>query len=576
MIELNLEGGRTRAEALASYLDKLDTELDYESNRRLNGDGTYVGYKTLRDFYKGRQWSFKAEENQTQRMYNYCFIVVESMTAFMAAEEPDNTHEPRDITDELQVILSEQVTKFLKLVHDQNKFHIQFQRGVRVASLTGDCFILGPFWNPVDEQITYRMVERPELVKPIWATDDYTSLQGYLVEYRMDMNRAKSLFKDELAEKGIILVEDNQLKAGEQNDETQTNQPMVVVSEYWDDYEHLTRINGKIIKHWEHDFGFVPGQYLPNIHLPGETRGTSDLENVLDPQQEYNLAASSEKDIMDAVGVPLLWGKELEGLSEIKTGRGTVFSLPEDGELGAIQPSGSPSVIEGYTGRRKADIISIARLNDVVVSGGGNVTQLSGRAMSVIMQGINNSVNLRKPFWKNAIERLNANILVLAEKYVPGAKDIIQGNYKTTCFIPSAYMRSITDELNKLTHKIQSQRTTMKNVGIPSPSEEQKLIKTELEDPILNTELSRQPGGYIAIKQQQEAAANPPPPPPQPGQEGASPETMLNEGQNQGGEMPTPTPGQGATASPQGLVNQQTQQATGAPVMMPGEGDTYA
>ena len=41
--------------------------------------------------------------------------------------------------------------------------------------------------------------------------------------------------------------------------------------------------------------------------------------------------------------------------------------------------------------------------------------------------------------------------------------------------------------------KIQSQYTTMKNVGIPSPKEEQKIMKREWEDPSLMIEISRMP-----------------------------------------------------------------------------------
>lgn len=575
--------GQKREDQLMDYLSTLDEELRYDYDARLNGDGVYVGYKTLRDFYKGKQWSYKPGENATMRSYNYCNVVVENMTAFLASEPPESTHEPRDVTDEVQVVVSEQITKFLKLVHDQNRLAIEFQKGARVGSLTGDTFILGPFWNPVDKVITYRVAERPELVRPIWATDDFSELDGFILRYRMNPKRAERMWARQMKERGIeSLVPDQTGYAGANtptsDDAPKTEQSMVTVTEYYDDSENVIIINGKVIDYVKHDNGFIPCEYIPNVHLPGESRGTSDLENILDAQQEYNIGNSAVKDILDAVGYPLLWGNELENLSEVQTGRGVIYNMPEKSTLNAIQVSGNPSVVENYSDKRKGDITAIAKLNEVVISGAGNVSQMSGRAMSVLMQGINNSVSLRKPFWQAALERLNENILILAEKHVPGAKELIRGNYNTTVFISSAYMRSITDELNKLTHKIQSLKTTMKNVGIPSPTEELKVMKTELDDETLNIELSRQPGlkrtwekedraEQQAQAQQQQIdqelpadAANGP----------SNGGQVLTEDQNQGGELPQATPGQ-RVATPGGAVNQETQQQTGAPVMLEGE-----
>jgi len=125
-------------------------------------------------------------------------------------------------------------------------------------------------------------------------------------------------------------------------------------------------------------------------------------------------------------------------------------------------------------------------------------------------------------------------------------------------------MRSVVDELNKLTHKTQSLETTMKNMGIPSPSEEIKIMKEEMKDPVLNIELSRQPG-LLKQWEAEEAQASMPPPPVAPSG-GAPGQPTLSEGQNQPGESPMAAPGQ-AIATPAGAVNQQTQQSTQSPIL---------
>lgn len=565
-----LEGTESREKLLQRYVNGLDTELDYELNQRVNGDGIYVGYRRLLDFYKGRQWTFQGEENQTMRSYNYCFVVVENMTAFLAAEEPEVSHEPIDVTNDLERVVSEKLTQYLDQVHNYNQLGITFQRGARIGSIFGDTYLLGPYWNPDTGQITYNVAENPELIEPIWATEDFQIIDAYVARYRMSIVRARQVFKRQLEERGITLKDDiignkrgfagweKTGRSGMRIRNELTHQPMVNIKEYLDDKEYLLQIGDELVDYVEHKWNFVPCQHIPNIHLPGEPKGTSDLENLLDPQQEYNIASSGEKDILDAVGFPILWGNEIEGMSEIKTGRGVVFNMPEKARLEAIQVTGNPSVVENYSTRRRDDLIALSRQNDVVVGGGNKTAQLSGRAMAVLMQGINNSVNLRKPYWKNALETLNANILKLSERYVKGADELIRGNYNNTTYISSAYMRSIVDELNKYTHKTQSLQTTMKNIGIASPSDEIKLIKKELEDPVINIETSRQPGLLRQwMKEDQAAAAQAQNPQP----------AQMTEGDNQGGESPAPAPGQASPSSASGQVNQQTQQTTGAPIL---------
>ena len=556
-----LENQQQKEQDLDRYVTDIDSKLEDDYTKRLNGDGTYVGYTTLRDFYKGKQWSYTPEEGATMRTYNYSFVVVENMTAFLASEKPEIIHEPSKVADPLDRVISEQLTKLLNVVHDYNSLHIQFQKGARIGSMIGDTFIVGPFWDKEKRQITYRVVDKPELVRPIWKTDDFTELAGFIMSYRIDLRVAEKMYAEKMKERGITsLVAD---PADTHGQPAPTNQSMANVKIYWDDTEFLLKVKGKILDYVEHKSGFVPCQYIPNIQLPGENKGTSDLENLLDAQQQYNIGASGEKDILDAVAYPILWGNNLDNISEIQTGKGTVYNVPEDSVLNAIQITGNPSVVDNYSKDRRADIISLARQNDVVITGSSSVAQMSGRAMAVIMQGVNNSVNLRKPFWQSAFQNLNANILKMMERYLPESKELIRGNYKTSVFITSAYMRSVVDELNKLTHKTQSLESTMKNMGINSPSEEIKIIKEEMKDPILNIELSRQPGLLRTWEQEEQMAKEEAAAPAQPQVAG---QPTLTEGENQPGESPAPIPGQRMN-TPEGEVNQETQQNTQAPII---------
>ena len=47
-----------QAKKLHKYLLNIESKVRSDWHARVNGDGTYVGYRTLRDFYKGKQWIY--------------------------------------------------------------------------------------------------------------------------------------------------------------------------------------------------------------------------------------------------------------------------------------------------------------------------------------------------------------------------------------------------------------------------------------------------------------------------------------------------------------------------------------
>jgi len=192
-------------------------------------------------------------------------------------------------------------------------------------------------------------------------------------------------------------------------------------------------------------------------------------------------------------------------------------------------------------------MISISGLNQVLYPG-SQTLQATGRALSVVMQGVNNKISLRKEWWIRAFKELNKTILFHAEKYVPEADSIIDGFYQTDVFISSVLLRSVVDEISKFQAKVQSLTTTQKNVGINNPSEEQKLMKEELQDEILATEIAKQPGllhQILADRMAQMNAGG------QPGVNGGGAPVQDPEAD---GENPPPVAGVASPVSPKGAI----------------------
>lgn len=560
-----------RAHELQREIIALEGTIRLDWTKRVYGDGVYVGYKTLRDFYKGKQWSYRKDGNGTMRTYNYTYTIVENMTAFLTNEPPQISSTPRRLDDPLERALAEGRTKILSSVHEDNSIALVFQRAARTASINGDAFIFGAIptfttddaGNATFDRIRYWNVERPEMIRVIWKDENFNEIAGFIKHYRISTAMAQRLFKKEAAELGFVISPDKDFDNLNEVDSTEV--PMTTVKEYWDEREYLLMFgsaSNKVVHYIRHDWGFVPLNWIPNIHLPGEPKGTSDIENELDPQQEYNERASDLADVIKELAKPTYWGKNLDNLTEVRSGQTVIYQVGDDGDIQAMPRSGQTFPVEQYLNERKRDIIALSGMNEVLYPG-NHVMQATGRALSVIMQGVNNKVSLRKEWWVKAFKDLNKSILFHAEQHVPDAKILIDGWYKTDVFISSVLLRSVTDEINKFQAKLQSLTTTQHNVGVPNPSEEQKLMKEELQDEILATEIAKQPGLLHQILQAraQEAMAAE--------EAGGGGAPIATEGDNEEGGNPAPAPGRGSPVSGAGAVRQAAQRG-GAPALVKG------
>lgn len=568
--EFEVGENNPRAKELSEFVTGIDAHLRNDWSKRVYGDGTYSGYQTLRDFYKGKQWSFKKENGGTMRTYNYVFTVVENMTAFLTNEAPQMSCPPRDIADPIERVIAEGKTKLLNTIHEDNFLSLVFQRAARTGSITGDAFIFGAiptFKNNDDgekifDTIRYWNIEKPESIRIIWKDNNFAEIAGFVKQYRISVGLAEKMFAEEIKNSGVKIVADHDHEnPGAIND---SDVPMTTIKEYWDDEEYLLMFSGenKPVHYIKHDWGFVPLQYVPNIHLPGEPKGTSDIEHELDPQQEYNERASDLADIIKEIAAPAYWGKNIDNITEMRSGQIVIYQVGDDAELNAMPKSGTTFPMENYLQERKNDIIALSGLNQVLYPG-SQTLQATGRALSVVMQGVNNKISLRKEWWIKAFKELNISILFLAEKYIEDADHLIDGYYKTDVFISSVLLRSVSDEINKFQSKIQSLTTTQKNVGIQNPSEEQKLMKEELSDEILATEIAKQPGLLHQILQERIAQQNAGQPG-QPGGVGGAPAGIQTEGENAPGENPQSGRGVASPMSAEGAIAQQASR-NGAP-----------
>lgn len=534
-------------DAVYNYLISKEGELESEAFNRLFGVKNAIGgfrragYNVLRDFFEGDQWQYSRDQGSSMSVTNFCRMTVNNYTAFLTQEEPEIDIPPRDPKDDVEVARVKEVEQLLKEILEDNQFYNVFYEGAQNGSLLGDTMIVGPFYYPEEKRIGFRNVKRPEFIRVIWESEDYDRIVGFFYAYYMGPEAAQTRFGDKLAAKGMdvtgLISRDKEYPTKNQPTDN-TKEGRVLIRELWDEQVYMLVINNVVVDYKEHNEGFVPLVYIRNVPHPTEPYGISDIEDLLDPQVAYNEQNADMQDIIKQVAFASIFGKNLE-VDEIQAGVAKIYDLGDDAEVFPDPRNTNFPFLQTYLTDKKGDVDLSSGIPDVF-QGGKGVRDVSGRALSVLMTPINNRVRGKEKRWSIGLKQLVKNILILIENHVPGAEVLVQHHYKADIFFPGTLVRDVTDELNKFIQKVQSQYTTMKNIGIASPKDEQELMKKELADARLGIEISRQPQMQAMItqmllqtaRQNAQARAN---------QANANQPT-LTEGQNQGGETPQSAP----------------------------------
>jgi hypothetical protein len=535
------------------------SSLLYGVKTKLGHGYRRVGYERLRDFFDGDQWLYVPEGGQPMKVYNYCRNTVFNYTAFMTNEPIDIDVPAVDITDEVEVARAEAKEKVLREILVDNKFEVQFEAGVQNGSLLGDTIILGPFYDSEEKRIWFQNVKRPENVRIIWADDTFTEIFGFIHYYYISEEKAYQLYpKLKESEVKLVTVELESSNTGSAEKtgrvgqaSSNTMRRMVELMDCWTDEIHMLMVGTQVVDFENHGFGFVPIEHVPNIIHPTEPFGISDIEDLLDPQVEYNERSSDMSEVISQTAFPYIFGRNLDPV-EVQSGTLNLIDIGDEGELQPDPRGGQAGRLENELARRKSSMFEISGLNENIFGGSG-VRAVTGRALSVLMQSVNNRIKGRQNRWTIALQDLFENIFLLIEKFEKNGKELVGGFYKTDIFFPGTLLRNTTDEINKFNAKLQSQETTMKNLGVPSPKDERKIMKEELSDQMLMVELSRNPGLQMQIKQmlQQQIANNI-----------AGEKPMMREDENME-EAPSANGGapQQSAVSPDGAVNQTNQRA---------------
>lgn len=497
----------------------------------------FVGYTQLERFYRGDQWLKDEPDGASQRTDNYCAVIVDNLSSIPFDGDPEINCPTDDPTDELAELAAEGKERLLWKVWEDNDYDIVFDSVSKTGSLYGDSFIIGPIAEKDDEgkwQIKFTSAENPGSISLIWADTSFKKLIGYIEHLRIAPQRADEMFGKAAKSKNVKL-EPSLKSSGLERVDGDTDTPMVNIDRLWLKDKMAVFHEDKLVDYYFHNWGFLPIEHIKNIYSPNWAYGKSDLEDVIDPQLMHNRTVNDLANMLKWLSTINFWGKNVEGMQAMVAGLSRIYSLPEDGELHTFERSGDAYITNTFSQQRRSAIIDISGVSEQMLSG-SQVANASGRALALAFQGTIRKLGPRIKRYSAALRSLNRNILKLMEIYYPETRAIIKGDHRNKVYLPSTLLRNIVDTINKFQSGLISQDTAMREAGVSQPNLEKKVMRRDLEDPVLGPQVARQPSLL----------------------------PRLSEGQNQPGQSPMAAPGSTPGASQAGAVAAGNQQASGA------------
>jgi len=496
----------------------------------------FAGYRKLEQFYRGDQFVADEPKGASQKVDNYCAVVVDNLSSIIFDDNPEINCPTDDPTDDLLELYAEAKERLLWRVWEENDFDVVLDELSKVSSLYGDGFIKGP-WAEQNKKghwvIKFSNIDNPSSVIPIWKDASRTELEAFIHYNDMSASAAEKKWGAKARDAGINLGA-AATHTPLQGLQTGSQVPTVKITEYWTDEIVAYFVDKRLLDWKAHNWGFVPLEYMKNIHSPNHPFGKSDIEDILDPQLSHNRTNNDLANLLRWLSTINLWGKNLEGMQALVAGLSRIYSLPDEGELHTFEKPGDPYITDTYAKSRRSAIIEISGVSEASLSS-SQLAGASGRALAVAFQGTLRKLNPKTKRYKKILRNLNTNIFKLFEIYYPDTKQIIRGDYRNEVHLPQTLLRNIVDTINKFSSGLISQETAMREAGVAQPKLEKKIMEKDLLHPVLGPQVARQP----ALLPQ------------------------LNEGQNQPGDQPNPQSGNQPSASPEGAVAANRQQAGG-------------
>ena len=437
-----------------------------------------AAYRTYLDFYNGWQWEGLPAPNERRLTLNYARIFIHKAASYLmgrgitfAVEPPDRAQpdSPRTAQHAEALLQSSYERDSLALI-DLDTAVDSAVLGDGAFRVTWDTATASPVVSAVDPA-TLTCTRQP---------DDYRRLLTVTQTYPAG---ARDQGPGTSTPKAIR----NTQYAVPSDPRPLISNPQSLITEIWTPTTLEIYRDGDLQARLPNPYGFIPYVIFPNLRVPKEPWGQSDLADLLAVNRDLNSRMSILSHILEVSGNPIAVLENVTDSTGIKVGPGRLWELPKDARaylLDLLSGGGVGLHIEyiNLLYRAMHDLAEMPR----TAFGDGSGTARSGIALEVELQPLLQKVARKRAIWTVALEERARMVLRLHALHGdPHAATVIAPNSGYTLrivwppILPSDRTELVQQETALVAAGIHSRRRAMDLLGEGDSEAEWKKVQEE-------------------------------------------------------------------------------------------------
>ncbi len=424
-------------------------------------DGMRVArYKAYLDFYNGAQWEGLPAPHERRMTFNYARIFVNKAASYLMGKGVSFAVQAPDGAGEEGQKAAQHAERLLTACYRQNSLAIlDLDTAVDSAVLGDGAFKIT--WNPDEAAPVVAAVDPASLVC-LRQPDDYRRL----------LKVSQTYGASGLAGAGPY-------QSSQSSGHTITEEWTADALEVWRDGELERRV--------PNPYGFIPYLVFPNLRVPKEPWGQSDLVDLMEVNRDLNARLSVLSHILEVSGNPIAVLENVTDSAGIKVGPGRLWELPKDAKaylLDLLSGGGVGLHIEyiNLLYRAMHDLAEMPR----TAFGDGTGTGKSGVALEIELQPLLQKLARKRAVWTVALEERSRMVLQLYAQHGDGmAAEVLapNGGYLVGIvwppILPSDRSETVAQEAALVAAGIHSHRRAMDMLGEGDSEAEWKRVIEE-------------------------------------------------------------------------------------------------
>jgi hypothetical protein len=354
-----------------------------------------AGYRAYLDFYNGYQWEGLPAPNERRLTFNYARVMVNKAASYLMGKGVSFAVDPPAGAGEEGRGVASHVEMLLKACGERNSLAlVDLDTAVDSAVLGDGAFKVT--WDTEASAPTVTAVDPATLVCERQG-DDYRRLVRVRQAYAMGAG-----YQVPGARGGVAY-----------SPTPDTRHLIPIVEEWTVDTLEVWR-DGVLQQRVPNPYGFIPYVVFPNLRVPKEPWGQSDLVDIMAANRDLNERLSVLSHILEVSGNPIAVLENVTDSTGIKVGPGRLWELPKDARaylLDLLSGGGVGLHIEyiNLLYRALHDLAEMPR----TAFGDGSGTAKSGIALEIEMQPLLQKVARKRAVWTVALEERSRMVLRL-------------------------------------------------------------------------------------------------------------------------------------------------------------------